>query len=63
MEIPETGVYTCELGVLDENIAVLTIRTPIDEPQRSYKLIPADDVRSVAKAFWEDTPNPQWPAH
>lgn len=40
MKIPKVGVYTCELDVLDENTAVLTIYTPIDEPQRSYKLIP-----------------------
>lgn len=38
MKMPKVGVYTCELSVLDENIAVLTIYTPIDEPQRSYKL-------------------------
>ena len=24
---------------------------------------PAADVRPVVKAAWEDTPNPQWPAH
>ena len=40
MEMPKVGAYTCELGVLDENTAVLTINTPIDEPQRSYRLIP-----------------------
>jgi hypothetical protein len=40
MEMPKSGIYTCELGVIDENTAVLTILTPIDEPQRSYKLIP-----------------------
>lgn len=40
MKIPKVGVYTCELDVLDENTAVLTIYTPIDELQRSYKLIP-----------------------
>jgi hypothetical protein len=40
MEMPKSGIYTCELGVIDENTAVLTILTPIDEPQRSYKLVP-----------------------
>lgn len=40
MKIPKVGVYTCELDVLDDNTAVLTIYTPIDEPQRSYKLTP-----------------------
>jgi hypothetical protein len=40
MKIPKVGLYNCELGVLDENNAVLTIHTPIDEPQRSYKLTP-----------------------
>ena len=40
MEMPVPGAYTCELGVLDNNTAVLTIYTPIDKPQRSYRLIP-----------------------
>ena len=40
MEMPKAGAYICELGVLDENTAVLTINTPIDEPQRSYRLVP-----------------------
>ena len=40
MEMPKPGAYMCELGVLDENTAVLTLYTPIDDPQRSYKLIP-----------------------
>ena len=40
MKIPKVGVYTCELDVLDENTAVLTIYTPIDELQRSYQLTP-----------------------
>ena len=39
MEMPVPGAYTCELGVLDNNTAVLTIYTPIDEPQRSYRLV------------------------
>lgn len=39
-EMPKAGVYTCELGVLNENTAILTIYTPIDEPQRNYKLVP-----------------------
>ena len=41
MEMPKPGVYMCELGVLDDNTAVLTIYTPINEPQKSYTLIPA----------------------
>ena len=40
MEMPKPGVYMCELGVLDDNTAVLTIYTPINEPQKSYTLIP-----------------------
>ena len=40
MEMPKPGAYTCELGVLDDNTAVLTIYTPINEPQKSYTLIP-----------------------
>lgn len=40
MEMPVPGAYTCELGVLDNNTAVLTIYTPIDEPQKSYTLVP-----------------------
>ena len=40
MEMPKAGAYICELGVLDENTAVLTINTPIDEPQKSYTLVP-----------------------
>lgn len=40
MEMPKPGVYTCELGVLDDNTAVLTIYTPINEPQKSYTFIP-----------------------
>ena len=43
MEMPKAGAYTCELGVLDENTAVLTIKTPINEPQRSYRLIPVPE--------------------
>ena len=64
MKIPKVGLYNCELGVLDENNAVLTIHTPIDEPQRSYKLTPipeghgrlvdeSDVIRLVNK--WFDT--------
>ena len=40
MEMPVPGAYICELGVLDNNTAVLTIYTPIDEPQKSYTLVP-----------------------
>ena len=40
MKMPKPGAYTCELGVLDDNTAVLTIYTPINEPQKSYTLIP-----------------------
>lgn len=40
MEVLAEGVYTCELGVLDESTAVLTIYSPVCEPQRSYKLVP-----------------------
>ena len=40
MEMPEAGAYVCELGVIDKNTAVLTLHTPIDDPQRSYKLVP-----------------------
>ena len=43
MEMPKPGAYFCELGVLDENTAVLTINTPIDESQRSYRLIPVPE--------------------
>ena len=43
MEMPKAGAYTCELGVLDENTAVLTINTPINEPQRSYRIIPVPE--------------------
>lgn len=40
MEMPKAGAYICELGVLDENTAVLTVCTPIDKSQISYKLVP-----------------------
>lgn len=40
IEMPKPGAYMCELGVLDDNTAVLTIYTPINEPQKSYTLIP-----------------------
>ena len=40
MDIPMPGVYTCELGVLDANTAILTIYTPICESQKSYKFVP-----------------------
>ena len=40
MDMPKPGVYTCELGVLDANTAILTIHTPICESQKSYKLVP-----------------------
>ena len=43
MKMPKPGVYTCELGVLDDNTAVLTIYTPINEPQKSYTLIPVPE--------------------
>ena len=43
MGMPKAGAYTCELGVLDENTAVLTINTPINESQRSYRLIPVPE--------------------
>lgn len=39
IEMPEVGVYICELGVLDESTAVLTIYTPIDKTQKSYRVI------------------------
>lgn len=39
IEMPEVGVYSCELGVLDEGTAVLTIYTPIDKTQKSYRVI------------------------
>lgn len=43
MEMPTAGTYLCELGVLDENTAVLTVYTPIDKPQVSYKLVPVPE--------------------
>ena len=39
MKMPAAGAYICELGVIDENTATLTIHTPINESQRSYKLV------------------------
>lgn len=39
MKMPAAGAYNCELGVIDENTATLTIHTPINESQRSYKLV------------------------
>ena len=59
MKMPKPGVYTCELGVLDYNTAVLTIYTPINEPQKSYTLIPVQphgrliDETDVIKHFVE----------
>ena len=59
MEMPVPGAYTCELGVLDENTAVLTINTPIDEPQRSYRLVPVPphgrliDADALIAAGWQ----------
>lgn len=50
MKIPKEGVYTCELNVLDENTAVLTIYTTIDEPQRSYKLTPIEEAPTIEGA-------------
>lgn len=59
MEMPIPGAYTCELGVLDNNTAVLTIYTPIDEPQRSYRLAPVPphgrliDADALIDAGWQ----------
>ena len=39
MKMPAAGAYICALGVIDENTATLTIHTPINESQRSYKLV------------------------
>ena len=39
MEMPNAGIYSCLLSVLDENTATLTIYTPIEEPQPSYNLV------------------------
>ena len=58
MELPKPGAYTCELGVLDDNTAVLTIYTPVSEPQKSYTLVPVPphgrliDADSLAKDDW-----------
>lgn len=56
MKMPAAGVYTCELGVIDEKTATLTIHTPINKPQISYKLvtIPAHGRLIDADALAED---------